>query len=205
MVRHARTHARPSGSGIRLRLLAELTARCDPPGVLLERDRDYPPAGEIAAELALIRNTVEEARASRSATGPRAPRVRSRGGHRLGPRQAVTRRLPGEVRDRLGKAQHDLLTALVGNGPVPAGFDAPRLGVQARALVERRERMVSPLLPGLVWDLGARFGTLFRAYAAEHPPPVEGPRYDADTFARYLASRTRSARSSSSPPTPPAC
>lgn len=38
-----------------LDLLGELCARTTPPGVLLERDDDYPPDAELAAELAAIR------------------------------------------------------------------------------------------------------------------------------------------------------
>jgi uncharacterized protein (UPF0276 family) len=41
-----------------LDLLAELVARTDPPGVLLERDDDYPTDAELAAELAAIRATL---------------------------------------------------------------------------------------------------------------------------------------------------
>jgi hypothetical protein len=177
---HGRAVSQPA-----LQLLAELAARCDPPGVLLERDRDHPPEAEIADELALIRNTVEEARNRRPATGLRGPRART--GRRFTGRWPATRRVPSAVRDSLQRAQHDLLATLVGHGPAPSGFDAHRLAVQARALLERRERMVIPFLPDLVDDLGARFGPLFRAYAAEHPPPADGPRRDAETFSRYLA------------------
>lgn len=44
-----------------LDVLAELCARTVPPGVLLERDEDFPPATELARELATIRATVEGA------------------------------------------------------------------------------------------------------------------------------------------------
>jgi uncharacterized protein (UPF0276 family) len=42
-----------------LDVLAELRARVEPPGVLLERDEDFPSAGELAAELAAIRAVLE--------------------------------------------------------------------------------------------------------------------------------------------------
>jgi hypothetical protein len=48
------THAHPVPPSV-LDLLAELCARVDPPGVLLERDDAYPPDAEMAAELAAIR------------------------------------------------------------------------------------------------------------------------------------------------------
>jgi hypothetical protein len=52
------THAHPILPQV-LDLLAELRRRTDPPGVLLERDDDYPTDAELAAELAALRATVE--------------------------------------------------------------------------------------------------------------------------------------------------
>ncbi|WP_432852046.1 DUF692 domain-containing protein [Amycolatopsis sp. CA-161197] len=51
------THAHPVLPEV-LDLLAELRRRTDPPGVLLERDDDYPTDTELAAELAALRATV---------------------------------------------------------------------------------------------------------------------------------------------------
>jgi hypothetical protein len=51
------THAHPVPEPA-LNLLAELTARIRPPGVLLERDDGYPSDAELAAELAAIRHAV---------------------------------------------------------------------------------------------------------------------------------------------------
>ncbi|MFG2876975.1 DUF692 family multinuclear iron-containing protein [Streptomyces sp. NPDC048337] len=48
------THAHPVPPVV-LDLLAELRARVDPPGVLLERDDDFPEEAELAGELAAIR------------------------------------------------------------------------------------------------------------------------------------------------------
>jgi uncharacterized protein (UPF0276 family) len=47
------THAHPVVPGV-LHLVEELCAITDPPGVLLERDDDFPPAGELVAEIAAI-------------------------------------------------------------------------------------------------------------------------------------------------------
>ena len=47
------THVHPTPAGV-LDLVAELCARRDPPGILLERDDDYPPEPELAAELDAI-------------------------------------------------------------------------------------------------------------------------------------------------------
>ncbi|WOX21493.1 DUF692 family multinuclear iron-containing protein [Streptomyces solicathayae] len=64
------THAHPVPPQV-LDVLAELASRVAPPGVLLERDDDFPPAEELAAELTAIETTVRTARASvRSGTGP---------------------------------------------------------------------------------------------------------------------------------------
>lgn len=51
------THAHPVPRAV-LDILAELRSRTDPPGVLLERDDDFPPEEELAAELETIRATV---------------------------------------------------------------------------------------------------------------------------------------------------
>ncbi|AXI81754.1 DUF692 domain-containing protein [Peterkaempfera bronchialis] len=58
------THTHPVAAPV-LEVLAELARRTDPPGVLLERDGDYPRDDELAAELAVIRRTVEETRRAR--------------------------------------------------------------------------------------------------------------------------------------------
>ncbi|MFE7425716.1 DUF692 domain-containing protein [Streptomyces sp. NPDC057545] len=54
------THAHPVTRPV-LDVLAELRSRVEPPGVLLERDDDFPPAGELAGELAAIRATLDRA------------------------------------------------------------------------------------------------------------------------------------------------
>jgi uncharacterized protein (UPF0276 family) len=51
------THAHPVVPEV-LDLLRELRGRTEPPGVLLERDDDYPPDSELAAELAALREAV---------------------------------------------------------------------------------------------------------------------------------------------------
>ena len=47
------THAHPTPPAV-LELVAELCARRDSPGVMLERDDAYPPEAELAAELDAI-------------------------------------------------------------------------------------------------------------------------------------------------------
>ncbi|WP_261993920.1 DUF692 domain-containing protein, partial [Streptomyces sp. t39] len=60
------THAHPVTRPV-LDILAGLRARVAPPGVLLERDDDFPPPEELAAELSVIRTTL--ATAGRTAAG----------------------------------------------------------------------------------------------------------------------------------------
>ncbi|UKY53333.1 DUF692 domain-containing protein [Streptomyces inhibens] len=55
------SHAHPVTRPV-LNVLAELCARITPPGVLLERDDDFPEGGELAGELDAIRTVLKEAR-----------------------------------------------------------------------------------------------------------------------------------------------
>lgn len=60
------SHAHPVTRPV-LDVLAELCARVTPPGVLLERDDDFPEGGELAGELDAIRTVLKEARHDRAA------------------------------------------------------------------------------------------------------------------------------------------
>lgn len=60
------SHAHPVTQPV-LDVLAELCARVTPPGVLLERDDDFPEGGELAGELDAIRTVLKEARHDRAA------------------------------------------------------------------------------------------------------------------------------------------
>lgn len=59
--RYHDSHAHPVTAEV-LELLAELCARTRPPGVLLERDDDYPSDAELAAELGAVRAAWERRR-----------------------------------------------------------------------------------------------------------------------------------------------
>jgi uncharacterized protein (UPF0276 family) len=63
------THAHPVTQPV-LDVLAELRTRVRPPGVLLERDDDFPPEEELAAELATIRATLTTAGSGGTAASP---------------------------------------------------------------------------------------------------------------------------------------
>lgn len=67
------THAHPVTAPV-LDVLAGLRSRVDPPGVLLERDEAFPPAGELAGELDAIRGCWRRARAPRLPGRPRKSR-----------------------------------------------------------------------------------------------------------------------------------
>ncbi|GAA3032984.1 hypothetical protein GCM10020000_07600 [Streptomyces olivoverticillatus] len=62
------SHAHPVTRPV-LDVLAELCARTTPPGVLLERDDDFPEADELAAELQAIQAVVTRASAKDVRTG----------------------------------------------------------------------------------------------------------------------------------------
>ncbi|MFF1351779.1 DUF692 domain-containing protein [Streptomyces sp. NPDC058322] len=168
------THAHPV-TGPVLDVLAELRSRVDPPGVLLERDDDFPPAAELAGELDMIRATLGGA--SGGAERP-VPRVRP-----SAPAGAST---PADAtRDRLAAAQTALLSALVAGGPAPQGFDRERLGVQSRALAAKRAGVVAKVAPELPEILGSGYRDAFLSYAGARPMSG-GYRRDALDFAEQL-------------------
>ncbi|MFE3560391.1 DUF692 domain-containing protein [Streptomyces sp. NPDC059193] len=199
------THAHPVPPVV-LDLLAELRSRVDPPGVLLERDDDFPPEPELASEVAAIRAVVTAgAQDGQAAAGPEGPRAAgAEDGHRAvgaqdgqaaagaeGPPAAGAegpRAVAGEdARTRLGLGQAALLSALVAGTPVPEGFDRQRIGVQSRALAAKRADVVARLAPELPGILGGGkpYRTAFLAYAKGRPMTA-GYRRDALDFAEHL-------------------
>ncbi|MFD7613528.1 DUF692 domain-containing protein [Streptomyces sp. NPDC059828] len=167
------THAHPVPRPV-LDILAELRRRTDPPGVLLERDDDFPPPDELAGELTAIRQTLESA----AADAPAAP-VRD-----LRPARPVSAATE-EARERLGLAQAALLSALVAGTPAPEGFDAQRLRVQSRALAAKRSDVVAKVAPELPQILGSGYRPAFVAYARNRPMS-SGYHRDALDFAEHL-------------------
>ncbi|NEC75601.1 DUF692 domain-containing protein, partial [Streptomyces rochei] len=66
------SHAHPVAQPV-LDILTDLASRVAPPGVLLERDENFPAAGELEGEVAAIRTAVEKGRATGApAVGSRA-------------------------------------------------------------------------------------------------------------------------------------
>ncbi|MGK9461825.1 DUF692 domain-containing protein [Streptomyces sp. G6] len=168
------SHAHPVAQPV-LDILTDLASRVAPPGVLLERDENFPAAEELEGEVAAVRAAVEKGRAEAG-----APVV--------GRRTAVVRDAAGAgdaVRQRLALAQAALLSALVAGTPVPEGFDRVRLGVQARALAGKRADVVAKVAPELPVILGTGYRPAFLSYA-QRRPMTGGYRRDALDFAEHL-------------------
>ncbi|MEW1723056.1 DUF692 domain-containing protein [Streptomyces sp. NPDC093109] len=180
------THAHPVTRPV-LDVLAELRRRVDPPGVLLERDDDFPPERELAGELTAIRETLDAAAGEYAPRTARAPRTADSAGTRAPvPDSEAT---PGSgseaARRRLALAETSLLSALVAGTPVPEGFDRRRLRVQSRALSVKRAGVVAKIAPELPEILGDGYRPEFLGYAASRPMRA-GYRRDALDFAEHL-------------------
>ncbi|MEU5086212.1 DUF692 domain-containing protein [Streptomyces sp. NPDC021356] len=188
------SHAHPVAAPV-LDILTDLASRVAPPGVLLERDENFPEPAVLARELEAVREAVERGRAGAPARGRTGgPECGRDGGAGSGPDGGGARgragdepvaAVPEPVRQRLALAQTALLSALVAGTPAPEGFDGGRLGVQARALASKRAGVVAKVAPELPVILGAGYRPAFLAYAQEHPMRG-GYRLDAMAFAESL-------------------
>ncbi|MFI9585800.1 DUF692 family multinuclear iron-containing protein [Streptomyces sp. NPDC052236] len=201
------THAHPVTRPV-LDILTELRARVAPPGVLLERDDDFPPEAELSAELTTIRTTLTAAAGRAGHATPRSvarPSYRVRGAARAhegaptGTRTAVRAPsaedpapapAPGDATDPAARAhvalaQASLLSALVAGTPAPEGFDSRRLRVQSRALAAKRADVVAKVAPELPEILGDGYRAAFLSYAKDRPMRA-GYRRDALDFAEQL-------------------
>jgi uncharacterized protein len=176
------SHAHPVPRPV-LDVLTDLASRVAPPGVLLERDDNFPEQGELERELAAIGEAVERGcgrtRAGAHAAGAGIGRdAGSRPGEDRAPDTAP-------ARQRLALAQHALLSALVAGPPVPEGFDRARLRVQARSLAAKRADVVAKVAPELPRILGESYRPAFLGYAAGRPL-AGGHRRDALDFVEHL-------------------
>ncbi|MET8974992.1 DUF692 domain-containing protein [Streptomyces sp. NPDC004539] len=183
------SHAHPVPAEV-LGLLTDLASRTAPPGVLLERDDNFPDPAELRGELEAIREAVSLGALARTRTETLAA-VRPAPVHltEIPPAAPVpaprTHRPTDLPRQRLALAQTSLLSALVAGTPAPEGFDRVRLGVQARALAAKRAGIVAKVAPELPEILGARYRPAFLAYATTRPLRG-GYRQDALEFAAHL-------------------
>ncbi|MEV6654442.1 DUF692 domain-containing protein [Streptomyces sp. NPDC051219] len=182
------THAHPVTRPV-LDILAELRARTDPPGVLLERDDDFPLEGELAAELTTIRTTLTAAPAAAIPhpvqVPPLPPTTTTAGPPAADAGSGSADDRVGPARQRLAVAQTALLSALVAGTPAPERFDARRLRVQSRALAAKRADAVAKVAPELPRILGDGYRRAFLAYATTRPMS-DGYRRDALDFAEHL-------------------
>ncbi|WP_031480385.1 DUF692 domain-containing protein [Streptomyces bicolor] len=196
------SHAHPVPRPV-LDILTDLASRVSPPGVLLERDENFPEPAELERELGSIRGALEKGDAERrtSAEGATEGAALAEGASEAATLMegAFEQAVPAEARagagtdparQRLALAQAALLSALVAGTPVPEGFDRVRLGVQARALAGKRADVVAKVAPELPVILGQGYRRGFLAYAHGHPM-TDGYRRDALDFAGYLLTEGR--------------
>ncbi|GAA2729513.1 DUF692 domain-containing protein [Streptomyces nogalater] len=176
------SHAHPVSRPV-LDILTGLATRVAPPGVLLERDENFPEPEELARELASIREAVAAGRGLAGERAAECTAVRGAGAGAGG--VGVLVRPVAGVRERLGVAQTAVLSALVAGTPVPEGFDRVRMGVQARALAAKRAGVVAKVAPELPVILGAGYREVFLEYARRRPMRG-GYRQDALDFAGHL-------------------
>ncbi|MDO0925181.1 DUF692 domain-containing protein [Streptomyces sp. TG1A-8] len=190
------SHAHPVPRPV-LDILADLAARTVPPGVLLERDEDFPGPAELEEELEAIRHAVRAGR-GRSGTDAGRPAPAGRAdaagpaGDNAGPAGGVAVPVPPRARERLGVAQTAVLSSLVAGTPVPEGFDRVRMRVQARALAAKRADVVAKVAPELPVILGEGYREAFLEYACRRPMSG-GYRRDALDFAGLLLKTGRPA------------
>ncbi|MET8857839.1 DUF692 domain-containing protein [Streptomyces sp. NPDC004579] len=196
------SHAHPVPRPV-LDILADLASRVTPPGVLLERDENFPGPAELERELTAIRETLEKAETPLRETA--RDRVTLVGAGAAPPAaepaevaepdeaaatdaraEADARTEAGDApRQRVALAQAALLSALVAGTPAPEGFDRVRLGVQARALAAKRADVVAKVAPELPEILADGYRPAFLAYA-QRRPMTGGYRRDALDFAEHL-------------------
>lgn len=173
------SHAHPVPEPV-LAILSDLAARVSPPGVLLERDENFPAPKDLERELDAIR---ERVRTTAPASGECAFDTARDAGE---PDAATTSAAaPAAARQRLALAQTALLSALVAGTPAPEGFDRARLTVQSRALTGKRADVVAKVAPELPEILGERYRAEFFAHARTRPMSG-GYRRDALDFAERL-------------------
>ncbi|MEV6051465.1 DUF692 domain-containing protein [Streptomyces sp. NPDC052107] len=173
------SHAHPVPHPV-LDILTDLAARTAPPGVLLERDENFPEPAELERELTVIRDAVTAGRTRADGSTGTGAVARSEGGG-----VAVLAPPAVRARERLAVAQAAVLSSLVAGTPVPEGLDRVRMGVQARALTSKRADVVAKVAPELPVILGDGYRAAFLDYARVRPM-TGGYRRDALDFAGHL-------------------
>ena len=116
------THSHPVPPAV-LELLGHLAERVPIPGVMLERDGEFPPAAELEAELDAV---AAAGRPGGDVAPVRAP-------HKLVPVAHLHR-----TRERLAAQQSAVVAALLDRGAPPPGFVSDRFEAAAGALAVKR-------------------------------------------------------------------
>ncbi|MFD6885391.1 DUF692 family multinuclear iron-containing protein [Streptomyces sp. NPDC059957] len=163
------THAHPVPAAV-LEILAQLRARVDPPGVLLERDDDFPADAELAGELAAIRGVL----GGPAGAVPYPPFHRSPGAARTRASDA------GEAEDASGAAHvahADEAEAEAGSGPAHVGGAGMGSGSAGSGLDAARTRV------------GIGQAALLSALVAGTPVPEGFDRQRVRVQARALAAK----------------
>ncbi|GAA3214038.1 DUF692 domain-containing protein [Streptomyces sp. XM83C] len=177
------SHAHPVPEPV-LDILTDLALRVRPPGVLLERDEDFPEPAELERELASVRQAVEAGAARAEALAGTSVKEQDGATADAAP-EGLHAPAADADRQRLALAQTALLSALVAGTPAPEGFDRARLRVQSRALAAKRAGVVAKIAPELPEILGAGYRPAFLAYAHARPMTASY-RHDALAFAAHL-------------------
>ena len=98
--------------------------------------------------------------------------------------------LTSEARARVAREQETLVSALVANGPVPAGFAAGRIHSAARALQRKRLRTLRHAWPVLAKAFTLTLEEDLAEYFASTPMPTQGGGLaDGRSFIRWLAQK----------------
>ncbi len=160
-------------------LVEELWARHEIPGLLLERDGNFPATDVLEAELARLDAAATRGRARRPAEQP-PPQPK------LGHAHAESARACPNfaAQKQLATAQGQFLRAVTGAGPGPPGFDLDDLDAVADVLAYKRATAVAHAFP----DLAAlpAFDDRFVPWARRHPNRGGGAGADAAGFVREL-------------------
>ncbi|MFG2311982.1 DUF692 domain-containing protein [Streptomyces sp. NPDC048566] len=169
------SHAHPVPRPV-LDILADLASRVAPPGVLLERDDNFPEPADLERELSAIRRTVTGARARVTAgagkrTGaPARTGSAAMSGHRGGGRAEPSEKRPGATGPAAGHAATAPATLAAGAEEAPGAEEAAR---QRLALAQAA--LLSALVAGTPAPEGfdrVRLGVQARALAAKRADVV---------------------------------
>ncbi|GAA3376928.1 hypothetical protein GCM10020367_50560 [Streptomyces sannanensis] len=140
------THAHPVPRSV-LDILAELRSRIDPPGVLLERDDDFPPEAALSAELDAIRTTLTPpgARTGTDTTARAGALAAVSGGRTVAHAPHGTATRPGAAGDDAsrGQAQAGAWAA----GHLPVSDAAVTVSAPGHAAAQTVTRTAPPSVP----------------------------------------------------------